>query len=145
MTGRNASAGLLVLRLIIGWVFLWHGLGKLVGPPFPGDGVSTFADSLMHYFPSFSDPVLMAMAGAVGLLQTASGALLILGWQTSIVSSLLILQVLVSIARVRFDFGLFGVIGWEKDLIECGVLLCLLLGGPGLASLDGRRRSAGTG
>lgn len=38
MTGRNAGAGLLVLRLIIGWVFLWHGLGKLVGPPLPGGG-----------------------------------------------------------------------------------------------------------
>lgn len=143
MSGRNPGAGLLVLRLVLGWLFLWQGLGKLIGPPFPGDGLDALAESMSRLFPMFGTVGGHAIAIGMMLLQTLGGLMLIAGWQTAIVTSLLIIQLLVAIARIRFDVGLFHEIGWEKDLIEATALLALLLGGPGVFSLDGRSRPAG--
>lgn len=143
MSGRNPGAGLLVLRLVLGWLFLWQGLGKLVGPPFPGNGLDVLAESMSNLFPMFGTLGGEALAVGMMLLQTLGGLMLIAGFQTAIVTSLLIVQVLVAIARIRFDIGLFHPIGWERDLVEAAALLALLLGGPGVFSLDGRHRPAG--
>lgn len=139
MSGKNAAAGLLVLRLIIGWLFLWHGLGKLVGPPFPGEGFNWFAENLSAFAPSLGMMGSeVAAAGAV-IVEVGGGLLLILGWQTTLACSLLLVEIVAAIAKVRFDFGLFGPVGWEQELMLGAALLCLLFGGPGAFALDTRR------
>ncbi|MDO8665662.1 MAG: DoxX family protein [Gemmatimonadales bacterium] len=145
MTGRNPGAGLLILRLVLGWLFLWQGLGKLVGPPFPGEGLTVLGWSMANFFPQLGETGSQALAVALMLLQVGGGLLLIVGWQTAIVTSLLIIQVLAAIAKIRFALGIFHPIGWEKDLVEVAALSCLLLAGPGMFSMDGRRRAAGAG
>lgn len=143
MHGRNAAAGLLVLRLITGWIFLWHGLGKLIGPPFPGGGMDGFAQFLSGLFAPLGPSANELLAWLVMVVEAGGGLLLILGWQTAIAASLIIINMLVAIAKVHFDAGIFGRGGWEKNLILVAALLCLLLAGPGAVSLDGRRRPAG--
>jgi putative oxidoreductase len=142
MSGKNAAAGLLTLRLIIGWLFLWHGLGKVIGAPFPGEGFDWFAENLSAYLPALGAPVVEAMAAGAVLIEVGGGLLLILGWQTGLACSLLLIQIVAAIAKVRFDFGLFGPVGWEQELMLGAALLCLLFGGPGAFSLDGRRQAA---
>jgi putative oxidoreductase len=141
--GRNAAAGLLALRLIIGWLFLWHGLGKLVGPPFPGEGFDWFSENLSFLVPSLGVLGAEAAAGLAVALEAGGGILLILGWQTALVTSALLIEVVAAIAVVRFELGLFGPAGWEQELMLAAALLCLLFGGPGAASLDLRRRGGG--
>jgi putative oxidoreductase len=140
MSGRNAAAGLLVLRLVVGWVFLWHGLGKLVGQPFPGFGLDGVSELISTLMPSLRGLPAEGLALGVALVETLGGLALLVGWQTAIFSSLLILDMLAQIAKVHFDFGVFPPGGWEPNLVMSAALMCLLLGGPGAASLDGRRQ-----
>jgi putative oxidoreductase len=141
MFRRNAAAGLLVLRLVLGWLFLWRGLGKLIGPPFPGEGLDVLAGSMAFVFPMLGATAAKLLAFVFMLLQVGGGLMLIAGWQTAIVAPLLILQLLVAIARIRFALGIFHPLGWEVDLVEATALLVLLLGGPGMFSMDDRRKA----
>ena len=145
MIGKNAGAGLLALRLVLGWLFLWQGLGKLIGSPFPGEGIDALAESMAYLFPQLGAAGAQVLAFAFMLLQVSGGLMLITGWQTRIATSLLAVQVLVAIAKIRFALGLFHPLGWEVDLVEATTLICLLLGGPGMYSMDGRLRAAKAG
>lgn len=141
MIGKNPGAGLLALRLVLGWLFLWQGLGKLLGGPFPGEGIDALADSMAFLFPPLGATGGRVLAFTFMLLQVGGGLLLIVGWYTRIAASLLMVQVLVAIARIRFALGLFHPLGWEVDLVEATALLCLLVGGPGMFSMDERRKT----
>src|SRR2546425_9483146 len=46
MKGNNPALGLFILRVVVGVVFLMHGLGKLIGPPFPGPGMAGWTGML---------------------------------------------------------------------------------------------------
>lgn len=140
MNGRNAGAALLVLRLLIGWLFLWHGLGKILGPPFAGVGLDAFSAIVSLHVGSLPDALVIALAAGVGLVEVAGGALLILGWQTGMAASVLLLAQVANIALIRFDYGPFGPMGWENVLVVMGTLFTLLLGGPGAFAVDGRFR-----
>lgn len=61
MNGRNGAAALLVLRLLIGWLFVWHGLGKLVGPPFAGVGLAPFSAILSLYVRAAEDATIIGI------------------------------------------------------------------------------------
>src|SRR3989338_3198899 len=140
MNGRNGNAALLVLRLLIGWLFLWHGLGKLVGPPFAGVGLDAFAGILSLHFGSLSDALIVALAAGIGVMEIAGGIMLFLGWQTGLAASVLLLGEVANIALIRFDYGPFGPMGWEDVLLVMGALLALILGGPGAFAMDLRLR-----
>lgn len=141
MNGRNGAAALLVLRLLIGWLFLWHGLGKLIGPPFAGVGLDAFSSILSLYLGSLSDALIVALATGIGAVEILGGIMLLLGWQTGLAASVLLLGQVANIALIRFDYGPFGPMGWENTLVVMGTLLALLLGGPGVFALDLRARS----
>jgi putative oxidoreductase len=142
------DAGLLLLRLILGFIMVVHGAPKLFGParPMMRGGMSQLG---IH-------PVLFDL---VGVLEFLGGIFLILGLMTRIVSLLFLLEMVGTIALYlgklgtlvpppevlhqmvsnsrRFMRGFMaGVGGWEFDLLILGVALLLLLLGPGSFSVD---------
>ena len=132
MRVRSVNSGLLLLRLILGWVFLWHGLGKLIGPPFPGGGV----EGIHAVLAGTGFPVPGFLAWVVMLVETLGGLLLIAGWWTAVTAAVLTFEMIVAVAAVHFRNGIFGQGGWELNLALCAGLLCLVLAGPGTYSLE---------
>src|SRR5207249_1381594 len=59
MKGNNPALGLFILRVVVGVVFLMHGLGKVIGPPFPGPGMAGWSGMLRDVL-HFPVPGLMA-------------------------------------------------------------------------------------
>jgi putative oxidoreductase len=108
------SAGLLVLRLVVGVPFLLHGLDKL------GDLSGTEA-----FFASLEIPAPGLMAPLVALTETAGGLLLIAGLATPLVGVALAVDMLVALVTAHIDEGFFAADG--------GIELVLLLGGASLA------------
>lgn len=138
MNGRNGAAALLVLRLLVGWLFLWHGLGKFIGPPFAGVGLPAFSAILSLHLSSMSDTMIIGIASAAAFVETIGGLMLILGFKTGVAASVLLLSQLAAVKLIRFDYGPFGPMGWEDSLVMMGVLFALILGGPGAFAIDGR-------
>lgn len=136
MSGRNGNAALLVLRLMVGWLFLWHGLGKFFGPPFAGVGFDAYSAILSVHLGSMSDSTIIALAAGTATVETAGGLLLLLGWHTGTAASILMLQQIANVAVLKFDNGVFGPLGWEDQLVTMAALFAMMLGGPGAAAMD---------
>lgn len=123
-----------ILRVVIGIIFLVHGLEKfgLLGGPGLG-GVSGF-------FGSIGIPAAPLMAFVVAVVETLGGLALILGLGTRIASILLAIIMLVAIfaAKLSQGTGLTGPGGFELDLALLAGLLALLLLGSGPAALEQR-------
>jgi putative oxidoreductase len=134
------SAGLLVLRLVVGVTFLLHGIDKL------GDLSGTEA-----FFASLEIPAPGLMAPFVAVTETLGGALLIAGLATPLVGAALAVDMLVALVTAHIDGGFFAADGGiELVLLLGGASLAVALTGPGRfsadAALDLRRylRAAGT-
>jgi putative oxidoreductase len=108
------SAGLLVLRLVVGVTFLLHGLDKL------GDLSAT-----EEFFASLEIPAPGLMAPFVAFTETAGGLLLIIGFATPLAGAALAVDMLVALVTAHIDEGFFAADG--------GIELVLLLGGASLA------------
>lgn len=145
LTRRFDTAGLLVLRVIVGFLIAAHGFQKLttVGPA--GFGRMTL-DSLGVPAPVFFGYV-------VTFAELVGGVLLILGLLTRLAALVLAIDLVVAIILVKLDVGLIGdmAAGAELDLAYIAAFVALLLMGPGKASLDrligldsGRRSTART-
>lgn len=85
---NQPNLGLWILRLVVGGIFLYHGITKFNGI----EGVVGFFGSL-----GFS-PFL---AYLVATIETVGGALLILGFFPRIISALFVMIMLVAIFRVK--------------------------------------------
>lgn len=120
------SAGLLVLRLVVGVTFLLHGLDKL------GDLAGT-----ERFFASLDIPAPGLMAPFVALTETVGGLLLIAGLATPLVGVALAVDMLVALVTAHIDEGFFvrdG--GIELVLLLGSTTLALALTGPGRLSAD---------
>lgn len=132
----NAGLGLFVLRVVLGIVFLMHGLGKLVGPPFVGTGM----DATIAFFSQLGIPAPGAAAWFVGILETVGGLALILGAAVHIFALLLAIDMLVAILKVHLPQGYAGPMGYEFPLVLLAGLVCLMLSGPGIMAVHLRGR-----
>ena len=120
------SAGLLVLRLVVGTILLVHGLDKL------GD-----LSAAEQFFAAQSIPAPGAMAPFVGATETLGGALLIVGLATPPVAAALTIEMLVALFTTQIDQGFFVADGgFEYVLLLAGANLTLALAGPGRYSID---------
>ena len=120
------SAGLLVLRVIVGITFVLHGLDKL--------GDMAAAEQL---FISLGIPAPELMAPFVAVTETVGGALLIAGLGTPLVGAALAIDMLVALLTAHVDQGFFvrdG--GIELALLLGGASLGIALAGAGRFSLD---------
>ncbi len=151
MNNKNKWAPL-PLRLILGFGFLYHGYPKL----FSGQGHDGFVGMLQ----GLGIPLPGVMAWVVGLVEVLGGLALILGAFVTLAALLNIVNMLVALFTVHLGNGfnfihitgmsddgpIFGMPGYEVNLLYIAGLLALLLGGAGALSVDGaRKRSLSNG
>jgi putative oxidoreductase len=130
------SAGLLVLRLVVGVTFLLHGLDKL------GDLAGT-----EEFFASLEIPAPGLMAPFVAVTETVGGLLLIAGLATPLVGVALAGDMLVALVTTHIGHGFFASDGgFELVLLLGGASLAVVFTGAGRFSVDAAvgRREPGT-
>lgn len=134
--GVNPDLGLAILRVVIGVIFIAHGVPKLFGG----------MEGTAGFFGSIGIPLPLAAAWLVALLEFLGGLALIAGLFVMPISLLLVAHMLTGIVLVHAPNGFYvigpGSGGVEFSLILAASLLMLVFGGPGLAAIDSRR--AGT-
>ena len=144
--------GLLLLRVIIGGIFVAHGYPKLFGGPGkslpeparrylgPGFDAAMEKGGIANFRTNVTNlgmPAPRVMAWAAALSEFGGGLPIILGWFTRPAALALCGTMGVAIQRVTWKNGLVGAGGWEFSLSLIGGLLALLFGGPGAISIDG--------
>jgi putative oxidoreductase len=123
----------LLLRLIIGGLFVGHGTQKLFGW-FGGPGL----EGTGQFFETLGMRPGRHHATAAGAAESGGGLLLISGLATPLAASMLISVMLTAINRVHFKNGPWisnG--GYEYNLVLIGALLALADEGPGNLALGG--------
>jgi len=132
---RRAAWGLLLLRILVGWVFLSEGIQKFLFPAALGVG----------RFQKIGIPAPQIMAPFVGVVEIACGTLLILGLFTNLAVVPLLIDIAVAIATTKVPMYLKQ--GFWAAMHEGRTDFCMLLGliaiallGAGRISLDARRR-----
>jgi putative oxidoreductase len=136
---QRVSAGLTVLRVVVGLVFVAHGAQKLftyglagVSGSFAGMGVP---------LPGITGP-------AVAFLEFFGGIALVLGLLTRLTALGLAINMLGAIFMVHLAAGFFMPQGYEFALALFGASVALALAGAGEYSVDSviaRRRGGATG
>jgi putative oxidoreductase len=132
--------GRLLLRLVVGGLFVGHGVQKLFGW-FDGPGLDTTAQGFEHLGLRPARP----NAIAAGAAEAGGGALLAAGLETPFAASVLVATMLTAIHRVHAKNGPWVTNGgYEYNLVLIAAALALAEVGPGPLSLDaarGRERS----
>lgn len=126
------SFGLLLLRLVVGGVFLGHGTQKLFGWfDGPGrEGTTAFMDSLGY-------PNPRRMAVLAGVTEAVAGVLLILGLFTPVAGAMIVGVMINAILTVHRPNGLWNSDGgYEYNLVLAAVGAMFGFVGAGGASLD---------
>ena len=121
--------GLLLLRIVVGGIFVGHGSQKLFGW-FGGGG----PDGTAQFFATigYRRPRLMMMAA--GLSEFVGGLLLAAGLLTPLAALLIATVMLNAIVTVVFPKGFLG--GYEFEFTLLAVVVALAATGPGRISLD---------
>ncbi|MNJ60230.1 putative oxidoreductase MhqP [compost metagenome] len=124
--------GLLLIRLIVGILFIGHGAQKLFGM-FGGygpKGTGGWMESI-----GIKPGVLMAVLA--GLMEFVGGVLFTLGLLTPLAAVLIALAMAGAIVKVHFKNGLWATAnGYEYPLVLLVVVIGIALTGAGAYSLD---------
>jgi putative oxidoreductase len=132
----NASCGLLVLRAIVGIVFIAHGGQKLFVLGFGG---------VTGFFTQAGIPLPAVSAVVVTLVEFLGGIAVLLGVLTRWAALLLAIDMAGAIFLVHLKNGFFvNKGGYEYALTLLAVSLALALSGPGAVALEGilRKKAA---
>lgn len=130
------------LRLILGFSFIYHGFPKISSI----EGHQTFAKMLS----SINLPAPGPLAWFAGFVEVAAGVALILGAFVVVASVLLTVEMLVAMFKVHLAAGfsfvnikgmgpdgpIFGLPGYEVNLLYIAGLMTLILAGAGALSVD---------
>jgi putative oxidoreductase len=135
------KVGLAALRVLVGALFMGHGLQKLAGW-FGGHGLGATAKS----FESLGLRPGKAQATASGVAETAGGAMLAAGLLTPLGASLISGSMITAIRKVHAKNGVWVTNGGaEYNLVLLGVVFAITDVGPGGWSLDAARGKSHTG
>ncbi len=115
--------GILLLRVVLGLIFVRHGLPKMKDLKATGE---SFAG--MGFKPGRFWGTLVAILEIVG------GLALIAGFFTQIVAALFVIEFIVILAAVKRKSGFVG--GYEFDLLILASVVLLVLLGSGSISID---------
>ena len=124
----------LLLRLVVGAIFLAHGWQKFVGGV---PGVEAFLGGMNFPMPGVL-AVLLIAAEVIG------GLFLILGAFTHLTAKVLAFVALVALVAVHLPNGFTGPGGYEFILLILVSTLSVLITGPGKYSVDGMLRKRGS-
>jgi len=130
-SGFRSGFGLLLLRLLVGWVFLSEGIQKFMYPA--ALGVGRFEKIGIPY-PHFTAPF-------VGVVEIACGAMLILGIATIYAVVPLVFDIGVAIATTKVP--MMQKQGFWAAMHEGRTDFCMLLGLIAIACLGAGRWSLG--
>ena len=126
----------LVARIVVGWVFLWSGWGKLNALP-----------QITENFRSWNIPYPEILTPFVSGVEFVGGILLLVGLFTRIAAAPLVVVMVVAIISAKFGDidSLETLLGFE-EMSYLALFLWLAIAGPGPVSLDylltrGRRES----
>jgi len=126
------SVGMLILRVVVGLLFIGHGTQKLFGWFGGGgpEGTSGFFGSL-----GYRSPRTMALVG--GLTETVGGVLVLLGLLTPLGSALIVGMMVSAILAVHIDKGLWNSNGGiELPLVFIASATAIAFS-PGRYAIDG--------
>lgn len=114
-----------LLRIVLGLLFLEHGLSKLAGFP---------------YNPAFDHLSLASLAGIGGVLELVGGLLVAVGLYTRVAAFLLSGEMAVAYFMAHAPRSFFPLLnGGDAAILFCFGFLYLVVAGPGLWSLDRMR------
>jgi putative oxidoreductase len=126
------SLGLLVLRVVVGLLFVGHGTQKLFGW-FGGHGLSNTG----AFFESMGFPQGKRQAFLAGLFEAGGGLLIALGLVTPFAAAALIAVMTVAVIKVHFQKGVWVTEGgYEYNAVLVAIVFALSGVGAGNWSLD---------
>ncbi|HJU76015.1 MAG TPA: DoxX family protein [Gemmatimonadaceae bacterium] len=124
---RRLDLALMLLRTVVGAVFILHGWQKLFVLGFEG---------VTGGFTQMSIPAPEIVARVVPLVEFFGGILLVMGLFTRLAAFLLAMDMLAATMLVHYQAGFFLPNGYEFTLTLMGASLAVMLAGPGSFSLD---------
>lgn len=128
----SIALGLLVVRLVVGLLFVGHGAQKLFGW-FGGYGPKGTGG----WLESIGVKPGVAMAVVAGLMELVGGILFAAGLLTPLAAALIVLTMLVAIVKVHGQNGLWATAnGYEYNLVLLAIAIGVALTGAGDYSLD---------
>lgn len=126
------ASGLLLIRLVVGLLFVGHGAQKLFGwfGGYGPKGTSGWMESI-----GIKPGVLMAVAA--GLMELLGGALFAVGLLTPLAALLITMTMLGAIVKVHGQNGIWATAnGYEYPLVLIAVVVGIALIGAGPYSID---------
>ena len=124
---RKVDVGLLILRLIAGFIFLAHGYQKFF--VFGIDGATGAFTQMGVPWPAITAPLTAAV-------EVLAGLAVIFGLLTRVAALGLAIDMLGAIALVKAKGGFYSPNGMEFELMLSGAALALVFTGAGEYSLD---------
>ena len=116
-----------ILRIMVGLLFLQHGLSKYFG--FPGPSPASF-----H---------VMGILGLAGLIETVCGALVAVGLFTRVAAFIASGEMAFAFFMSHFPRSFFPIVnGGDAAVLYCFIFLFLALEGAGPWSIDAARSKA---
>lgn len=119
---KRKEIGSLIVRVVLGAIFLVHGFMKFAG------GIENVAG----FFKSVGLPGFLAYA--VGTIELVGGILMLLGLGTQVVAALFAIVMVGAIVTVKLGKGFVG--GYEFELALLAMSVHLLLSGSRLYAID---------
>lgn len=115
------SYGLLPIRVMVGIVFITHGIPKFYN-----------TSSGYGFFQSINLPPELFIP--IGLLEVIGGSVILFGILTRIASSLFIIEMIGAIVTAKLSKGFIG--GYESELLLISICFTLVILGPGKISIE---------
>ena len=114
--GSNAPSATILVRLLVGWVFVSEGIQKFLFPDVLGVG----------RFTKIGIPAPQFFAPFVGVVEIVCGTMLILGLLTRLASLPLLIDISVAIATTKIP--MLSKAGFWATMHEARTDFCVLLG-----------------
>jgi putative oxidoreductase len=129
------SIGPLIVRVVVGSLFVGHGMQKLAGW-FGGSGIEGTEKMMdkLDLQPSRSNAV------ASGATEAVCGGMLVAGLATPIAAAGLVATMVTAVRTVHWRNGVWNSNrGWEYNAVLIASLFALVEAGPGAVSMDAAR------